>query len=134
MATEDGTALNDQETITNPGVVESMDEIFETNDVEYDTIEAWGKQVRIVSLNAEDFIEWQEANDTSAKKTAGIRLFIKCIVNSKGQHIGNPKDIEKLKKKSVREILKVVKQILKMNGLETKKADEPTEAENQKNG
>ena len=98
-------------------VVESMDEILSTNDVVYDTIEAWGKKVRIVSLSANDFIEWQEANDTPAKKTAGIRLFIKSIVNRKGEHIGKPEHGEPLKKKSFREIIKVVNKILVLNGL-----------------
>lgn len=112
-------------------VVESMDEIFGTNDVEYNVIDAWGKKVRVVSMSAEDFIEWNEASTDAAKKTSGIRLFLKCIVNAKGERIGTLKHMEQLKKKSVREIIKVVQVILKVNGLEVK-PDKSTEVEQQK--
>lgn len=119
-------AENDGEGLAAPvsDVVESLDEIFATNDVVYDTIVAWGKKVRVVSLSANDFIEWQEANDGPAKKTAGIRLFVKSVVNANGDHIGKPEHTEKLKHKSFKEILTVVNKILAMNGLQKEKADE----------
>jgi len=107
-----------------PKVFETMDEMLSASDVEYTNIEGWNGMIRIGSLTAGDMIEWSEANEGEAKRTAGLRLIVKSIVNSQGQRIGQDKHIAMLRTKSHKVTEKIVKEILKLNGMNVK-ADEP---------
>jgi hypothetical protein len=107
-----------------PKVFETMDEILAAPDVEYAVIEGWNGSIRIGSLSAGDMIEWSEANEGEAKRTAGLRLIVKSIVNSKGERIGNDKHIPMLRAKSHKVTEKIVREILRLNGMNTK-VDEP---------
>ena len=98
----------------------SIADIENATDVEYFEIEAWGGIVRIGSLTADDFIEWQEANEGPAKRTAGLRLIVKSLVDEQNTRIGTDKHIELFKKKSVAMTEKVVSAIVKLNGLKVK--------------
>jgi hypothetical protein len=111
----------------------SLDEILASNDTEYHVIQAWGGKVRIVSLTAEDLVEWTEANeDKQKKRVAGCRLIIKSLVDAKGNRIGDERQIPQLMKKSVKQTEAVIEQILKLNGMKVKGGK--TEAqENSKN-
>ena len=103
--------------------VMSIADITSAEDVEYAEIEAWGGIVRIGSLTADDFIEWQESNDSPAKRTAGLRLIVKSLVDEQNNRIGTDKHIELFKKKSVAMTEKVVAAIVKLNGLKVKGAE-----------
>jgi hypothetical protein len=105
-------------------VFETMDEILSAPDVEFATIEGWDGNIRIGSLTAGDMIEWSEANEGEAKRTAGLRLIVKSIVNSQGHRIGTDKHIPLLRQKSHKVTEKIVREILKLNGMNTK-ADAP---------
>jgi hypothetical protein len=105
-------------------VFETMDDMLAAPDVEYAIIEGWSGAIRIGSLTAGDMIEWSEANEGEAKRTAGLRLIVKSIVNSQGQRIGNDKHIPMLRAKSHKVTEKVVREILRLNGMNVK-ADEP---------
>lgn len=119
MAGEKGVAL----------IERSLDDMLAVPDVEYRKVEMpeWGGTLYIGSVSAADVIEWQEASEGEAKKTAGIRLIIKSLVNREAfegapgaARIGNDKHIAQLKTKAFKNIEKVVKQILDLNGMDAK--------------
>jgi len=104
-------------------MIESMEEIAAAVDIEYATVEGFvpGQEFRIGSLTAGDLIEWSEANDGPAKRTAGLRLITKSLVNSKGvRYAADPKNIEVFRAKSHKVTERIVKEILKLNGMEVK--------------
>lgn len=106
--------------------VESMEEISASDDVEYATIEGFkpGKPFRIGSLTAGDLIEWSEANEGEAKRTAGLRLITKSLVNSKGErYAADLKNIAVFRTKSHKVTERIVKEILKLNGMTVKQDD-----------
>ncbi len=107
-------------------IVASMEEMGE-DIVEYATIEGFapGKKLRIGSLTAGDMIEWSEANGTEAKRTAGLRLITKSLVDVNGnRYAENPKNIQILRNKRHRITENIVRAILKLNGMEIKKDGE----------
>jgi hypothetical protein len=112
------------EVINAAKIFETMDEMLAASDVEYAVIDGWSGSIRIGSLTAGDMIEWSEANEGEAKRTAGLRLIVKSIVNSKGERIGNDKHIAMLRNKSHKVTEKIVREILRLNGMNTK-VDEP---------
>lgn len=101
-------------------VFESVDEMLAVTDVEFTTVNGWSGKVRIGSLTAGDMIEWTEANEGEAKRTAGLRLIVKSLVNSKGERIGKDNHIPLLRTKSHKVTEDIVKAILKLNGMEVK--------------
>lgn len=101
-------------------VFETVEDMLAAPDVEYATIPGWSGLIRIGSLTAGDMIEWTEANEGEAKRTAGLRLIVKSLVNSDGKRIGNDKHIPLLRAKSHKVTEQVVKAILKLNGFNIK--------------
>ncbi len=112
----------------------SIDEMLGADDVEYKVIPTWmvkdaktGTMVqgysRIGSLDAESIIEWRDENEGPAKKTMGIRLLVKSLVDKDGARIGTPKHYEAFKKKSNAVMERILGEIVKLNGM-TVKQDE----------
>lgn len=63
----------------------SLDELIASGvtDVEYKTIDGFAPgspQLRIGSVTSGEIIEWQEASDGDAKRTAGLRLICRSLV------------------------------------------------------
>lgn len=104
--------------------VESMEEIDGSIDVEYAVIEGFtpGKPFRIGSLTAGDLIEWSEKSESETqKRTMGLRLICKSLVNSKNERFAlDPRNIEIFRRKSHKVTERIVKEILKLNGMTTK--------------
>ena len=102
----------------------SLDEILASDDVEYAVIEGFapGDKIRIGSLTAGDLIEWSEANETEAKRTAGLRLIVRSVVDGEGKRLMSDKHIAALRKKNHKRTENVVKEILKLNGLKTEES------------
>jgi len=100
----------------------SMDDIMKADDVEYATIPGFkdGEVFRIQSLTAGDLIEWSEANEGEAKRTAGLRLITKSLVDADGKSIANDSHIAVLRRKSHKVTERIVKQILELNGMNVK--------------
>lgn len=104
-------------------IVETMEEISAAADVEYANIEGFTKDkpFRIGSLTAGDLIEWSEANEGEAKRTAGLRLITKSLVNSKNErYAADSKNIAVFRTKSHKVTERIVKEILKLNGMNVK--------------
>jgi hypothetical protein len=101
-------------------------------DVEYAWIEGLkpgGKEIRIGSVSAEDWMVWIESNDGPAKRTAGLRLIIKSLVDDDGKRIGSDKDLATLKQVRHSVTERILREIIKLNGINVKK-DGTSEAEN----
>jgi hypothetical protein len=109
----------------NGRVYESVEDMLAADDVEYALVDGWKGQIRIGSLTAGDMIEWNEANEGEAKRTAGLRLIVKSLVNSTGKRIGTEKHIPLLRAKSHKVIDHIVREVLKLNGL-TPPAEAPS--------
>ena len=114
--------------VTMPTPVEddllSVDEMLSSNDFTYTTVEMpeWPKggkpgKVRIGSLTALDMMEWQEANDSPAKKTAALRLVIRSLVDKDGNRIGKDQHIIAFQNKNTKIVEQLVKAIMELNGL-----------------
>lgn len=96
-------------------------EIAAAPDVQYIDVEAWGGFLRLGSLTAGDMIEFIEANEGPAKKTAGLRLIINSLVDENGNRIGDEKrDLPMLRKKDSKTCNMLVQKILDLNGLDKK--------------
>jgi hypothetical protein len=108
-------------------IYESVDEMVSdgASEVQFAEIEGFkeGKKIRIGSVTAGDMIEWSDANETEAKRTAGLRLICKSLVNKAGVRISSDKDIAKFRTMRHNVTERIVKEILKLNGMNIK-ADE----------
>ena len=108
------------------GSVLNFEDIVETKtDVQFAEIPVpeWktkdGKEsLRIGSLTGEDMIEWTEANEGPAKKTAGIRLIIRSLVDDQGNRIGQDTMIQPLLKRNSAVLNRIVRAVLKLNGMD----------------
>lgn len=106
-------------------VYSSLDDIFSNGatDVEYAYVDGFkpGHKFRIGSVTAGDMIEWSEANEGEAKKTAGLRLITKSVVDDKGNRIlDDDKNIPKLRAMRHKDTERIVKAILVLNGMNVK--------------
>jgi hypothetical protein len=97
----------------------SIDEILSSDDVEYKIIDGFGpgEKIRIATLTAGDLMEWTDANEGVAQKTAGLRLIIRSLVDAEGNRIASDKHLTALKKKSSKKVDAIVKEILKLNNI-----------------
>jgi hypothetical protein len=97
----------------------SLDEILAKSDTQYEVLDVpqWGGKIRIGSLPGDEFVEWTEANEGEAKKTAGARIILKSLVDANGTRIGDLKKLEQMKKRDTSVINYVVQKILLLNGV-----------------
>lgn len=105
----------------------SVDDIIASgaNDVEYAVIDGFkpGEKFRIGSVTAGDVIEWVEANEGEAKRTAGLRLITKSLVGPPPENVryaDDPKFISKFRQMRHKETDRIVREILKLNGMQVK--------------
>lgn len=105
----------------------SMDEIFsgEPDKEEYAVIPGFkdGEKIRIGSVTAGEIIEWQEANEGEAKKTAGLRLICRSLVGPPPGNIryaNSDKNIAKFRAMRHKETERILKEIIKLNGMTVK--------------
>ena|SRR5688572_20009863 len=114
-------------------VYSSVDDMVNdgATDVKYAVIEGFkegGKKVCIGSVSAGDMIEWSEANEGEAKRTAGLRLISKSLVDgipgkhkgATGRRISTDKDIAKFRTMRHEVTERIVKDVLKLNGINLK--------------
>jgi hypothetical protein len=87
-----------------------------------------GQVFVLASVTAGDMIEWSEANEGEAKRTAGLRLIVKSVVDgepgvdegAKGVRIMTDAHIQVLRKLPHKVTEGIVEQILKLNGIKVK--------------
>lgn len=104
----------------------SIDDVLSADDVEYGLVPGFklGESFRIQSLTAGDLIEWSAANEGEAKRTAGLRLIVKSLVDAEGKRIADDTHIELFRKKSHKVTERIVREILKLNGMTVKQDGE----------
>lgn len=116
-------------------VIASMAEIDQQDDVEYKEIPGWKEnEVLIIgSLTAGDMIEWSEANEGEAKRTAGLRLIGKSLCGPAPDYrryafSEDPKvferNVEILRRRSHKKTEEMVKDIIKLNGMRVRDQEE----------
>lgn len=116
----------DTTTVMEEHVYGSMDEIeIEGQQIEYALIDGFkpGQKFRIGSVTAGDIIEWTEANEGEAKKTAGLRLICKSLVGPEPEnkrYADDPKNIAKFRKFQHKIAERIVGDIIKLNGMTLK--------------
>lgn len=114
------------EAVQQDQIYSSVDEMVAdgASQVEFAVIDGFkpGKKIRIGSVNAGDMIEWSEANEGEAKRTAGLRLITKSLVGPAPDNIriSNDRDILKLRTMRHNVTERIVKEILKLNGMTVK--------------
>ena len=106
-------------------IYESVDEMVKdgATQVEFATVEGFspGRMIRLGSVTAGDMIEWSEANEGEAKRTAGLRLICKSIVDKDGNRVAaDPSNIKKFRSMRHKDTERIVKEILKLNGMNVK--------------
>lgn len=106
----------------------SLDEIMSdgAGEVEYAEIEGFrpGKMIRIGSVTAGDIIEWSEAGQGEAKRTAGLRLICKSLVGPAPGNIryaNNDKFIKQLREVRHKDAERIVQAIMDLNKMSVKK-------------
>lgn len=102
----------------------SLDEMLDVDDIAYAdvVVPQWAKngksgKVRIGSLTADDMMDWLEANDGPAKRTAGLRLIAKSLVDKDGKRVGGDTAVVKLASRNTQAINLLVTAVLELNGL-----------------
>lgn len=104
----------------------SLDELESADiGVEYAAIDGFksGEKFRIGSLTAGDMIEWSEASEGEAKRTAGLRLIAKSLVGPEPEnrrYADDAKSIPRLRARKHKDVERIVKEILKLNGMNIK--------------
>jgi hypothetical protein len=99
-----------------------LSEIIGADATKYDTVEAYGKVVRIGSMCSADMIDWIESQtDPERRKFAGIRLLVMSLVGPNGERI--PKEerdatVEVFKQKDASSNRVVIKKARLLNGLD----------------
>ena len=86
------------------------------------------KHARLGSLNAADLLVWlRNQDDGELKKTNGLWLVAKCLVNSKGERIGNMDEVGRLREKAPKTLKLLVKAAVTLNGLDAKFPNDESE-------
>jgi hypothetical protein len=83
-----------------------------------------GTFIRIGSVTAGDIIKWSEANEGEAKRTAGLRLIVKSMVDKDNKRIGTDEHIPLLRNVPVKQTEKLLKAIAKLNGMDAKSQED----------
>ena len=100
----------------------SLDDIETSDDIKIIQCDVpeWNGHLLLGSLPAFEMIEWAETTEPLAKKTAGLRLIVKSLVNEKGDRIGTDKHLHIFMKKSAVVCNRIIDDIIKLNGLNKK--------------
>ena len=103
-------------------MIATFEELEQVNDTEYSEVKAYGKTLRLGSLNSGDMMEWVEANDASPKRgqDAGLRLIVQSLVDKDGKRVPKEKFaamVASFRNKSVKSNGLVIAAALLLNGM-----------------
>lgn len=107
-------------------VIESWDDLLLMDDTDYTTVPIGdgSKSVRLGSLSAADMLQWLHDNeDDEKRKTNGLVLVAKSMVNPKGERIGNLAEMLKLREKQPKTVKKLVAAAVALNELNVKEPE-----------
>ena len=91
-----------------------------------------GQVAVLASVSAGDIIEWSEASEGEAKRTAGLRLIVKSVVDGEpgvdqgatGRRLMDDTALAMLRKLPHKKTEEMVKAIIKLNGMSVKQDNE----------
>jgi hypothetical protein len=87
--------------------------------VEVDVPE-WGGVVRLRPLTAQQAIKFAEEAKENKGALSAVNVAAMCIVDATGSPMFNAEQLEKLKSKSLRAMMRIQKEALRINGLDEK--------------
>jgi len=76
----------------------------------------WGGSIRLRALNGEEAIEFAESIKGDSK-SASARIVVRCAVDENGLRIFKDADVDTLKKKSMKSLMRLQKVAMQINGL-----------------
>ena len=100
----------------------SAEEIFAAEDCERDEVfvPEWHGTVTLRAMTAEEAIDFEEGNNTPARKNAMVRMIQICAIHGEtGAPLFTLKDLERLKQKSVKPLLLLQERAMTLNQQET---------------
>jgi hypothetical protein len=100
-----------------------LDEIIAADDTKYDTVEAYGKTVRIGSLSSADMIDFieKQMDSKGAGRFAGIYLLVMSLVGPNGERVAKEErdaTVEVFKNKHAASNRAVIRAARHLNGLD----------------
>jgi len=92
--------------------------ILDVDDMTFEEVEVpeWGGSIRLRSLTAEEASKFSDEYSKD-RKNAAVRILLMACVDDKGEPLFKPEDLDVLRKKSLKAVIKVQKVAMKMNGL-----------------
>lgn len=103
----------------------SLSELSGVDGFKYEEIDAYGGKLLIGTVSALDMLEWLEGNEEdqtpAAKRLAGLRLVVKAVADGKTKERipegEREKWVQTFMKKDGQENAKVIRAVLRLNGL-----------------
>ena len=97
----------------------SAKEVLAVEDVETVDVEVpeWGGTIRLRMLTGEEAVSFAESVKGKDDKAGAARIVVRCAVDENNARIFSDEDIDVLKGKSMRALLRVQKVALEINGL-----------------
>ena len=105
----------------------TKEQILGADDRSFKTIEAWGGEIRIKSLSLEDSFSFDEIrkNAEGSVDDKMIVAMVACsIVDENGNKMFNADDIEKLRQKSTKTMLKIFSECMDLNTVKSGEIEE----------
>ena len=108
-------------------MIATFEELEQANDTEYSEVKAYGKTIRLGSLNSGDMMDWVQSNEDEdtmgapkRSQDAGLRLIVRSLVDKDGKRVPKEKFdamVESFRNKSARSNGQVIAAALLLNGL-----------------
>lgn len=97
----------------------TIDQIEQADDLPCSLVSAWGGEVKLVSLPANEYIEWETAKtDDSSSLDKIVKLLQLSCVKEDGSKLFSKESVKVLHKKSPKTILKLFNEAVKLNSLQ----------------
>lgn len=93
-------------------------EIIEAKDIEIVDVDVpeWGGIVRLRAMSGEEAVTFVESLKGQLA-TSSARIIASCAVDEDGKHLFTFEQVEQIKKKSLKAIMRLQKEALRINGL-----------------
>lgn len=102
-------------------VVESWEELLGADDTEYTDVTVGHVVVRLGSLSSKEMLAWvADQADEEKKKTNGLVLVAKCLVDKTGKRIGKVDEMLKLRDKQPKTVRRLVDAAVALNEMNVK--------------
>ena len=113
------------EEVKKPKKFLSASEILAAQDIETVDVDVpeWGGTVRLRAMSGEEAAKFVDSLGGKTS-TSAVKVVMLCAINEKGDPLFSEEQLELLKKKSLRAILRLQKEVLRINGMSEEAAAE----------